>query len=192
MMSWDTNKADDNSQWMQAKLYNEQLTNEFGFMTNYYGTNQNDYEAPGYFHTQPPKLANYYAPSPKIQSLISLPTTSNDKEFDVSILKGDDLSELEIFNKPTIEKDTVSRSSYNSTCKSTSHSHQENIPNPLAVASEEIKFEGRQSPAPKTSESAMKLSCLVKRVQKQKNLGLESKYREPLTVRKIDKNQADM
>ena len=79
--------------------------------------------------------------------------------------------------------------SFSSTCKSTSNSHQENIPNSSETVWEELKYELKvlfnmnqnQEQSDKLSKSGMKNP-------KSKKLDIINKVREPLTVRKFDKN----
>lgn len=84
------------------------------------------------------------------------------------------------------------KSSFTSTCKSTAHSHQENTP-ALQCNSEEVKQEFMFIKANK-EKSGIYLSIKDSRGKslKQRQLEFASKQREPLSVRRINRNFDDL
>lgn len=84
------------------------------------------------------------------------------------------------------------KSSFTSTCKSTSHSHQENIPNMTSVHGEEAKHEltfMREN----TGMGGIYLDSKIQiKLARSRQLEIQSKVREPLSVRKIERNNEDL
>lgn len=126
------------------------------------------------------------------QANYSLSFSASSVTFDSSILIGD------IINSESCAKNTIKpdkkfkerKSSFNSTCKSTSHSHQENVPHTNEATNEEMKQESEISDIPKMKDSLFRLQKTPKKSKKQCDIEYQrSKIREPLTVRKIDKNR---
>lgn len=198
-------KVDENSQYMQVKLYSGQVQNTYAFMTSYYSQNYIAYDTQLYYPQNSQQMM-YYLPDSQMYGY-----PQKDEGYDSSLLNGDSAEEAqENLNEENIkygdsflearqstydteapiglkfEEQLQKRkrgSSFDSSWK-TAFQLQENIPQMLVEVPEEgrqelmkwksVESSGLYFRAQKSQKSVDKIECLS--------------LREPLSVRKFDKN----
>lgn len=114
----------------------------------------------------------------------------DDKKFNSEFLKGDNVMFEYIWMEPKNSCSSIKerKSSFSSTWKSTVNSHQENIPSIQGTINEEIKKEDSYLKSSKYKSQSVRPIRSGAKNQKCKQLDYHTKLREPLTVRKFEKN----
>ena len=179
--------------WMQLKLISPQLQKLYWPADYSNAQSFNNFELDLQYslqenHSSLPYNFPYWEQS---KGLMNLKTEN--LVYDSSLLNGDAQNVImkENISRSTPKSSKIQErmSSFSSTWKSTSNSHQENIPSSSVTRCEELKFE--LSTLFKNNQDQMwtdKASKSNKKNQKIKKLDVLNKIREPLSVRKFDKN----
>lgn len=131
------------------------------------------------------------APNTVVNQNLQIPSEFiDDKKFNSEFLKGDNVMFENNWGETKNSCSSIKerKSSFSSTWKSTVNSHQENIPSIQGTMNEEIKKEDSYLKSSKYKSQSVRPIRSGAKNQKCKKLDCNIKLREPLTVRKFDKN----
>mmetsp|Transcript_14473 Transcript_14473/g.16188 ORF Transcript_14473/g.16188 Transcript_14473/m.16188 type:complete len:204 (+) Transcript_14473:344-955(+) len=176
-------KCADPSQWGQVKLVSGQTQVNYPQM---YGWQDMSYQS--YNGAYPvPNSGSFYNPYANYPTPTTFSFDSEiGMEYDSDLLKGENINleetDLGVYTDKKTSKVDKIKSPFTSTCKSTSNSHQENIPSINMVVNEEIKYPDSMFKNSKTKSLSLE-PIRVKRTRSVKRLECIPKIREPLSVR---------
>lgn len=185
-----------NFPWAQCKLTSQQIQEAYYPASYYNSSPYGNFGVEMHYPVSQEVFANQFEYAlPQVVVKSPLAFTKESMAYDSSLLKGEtqDVLEWEGLTKNNLSdayKNQEKKWASSSTCKSTSNSHQENILNTSCV-NEEIKWEDLMLNLCQAKEqvSAVLKSNIKARLNK---LEVQSKIREPLSVRKFDKNRQDL